>query len=150
MSDSFLRLIPIRPEYVPDATNRETAIKMLRGMVIRTANIQSEVFQGIHFVDAGSNFERVECPACAAELTTEWWQEAMEAAFEHQFTTLTVMLPCCGAVSSLNDLRYMWPQGFARYCLSAQNPGIQDLSTAQITELAKIIGCELRRVWSHI
>jgi hypothetical protein len=39
----------------------------------------------------------------------------MDAAERDHFTDLTIVTPCCGTHTTLNDLVYDWPQGFARW-----------------------------------
>jgi hypothetical protein len=56
----------------------------------------------------------------------------------------------CGAASSLNDLQYYFPQGFARFVLSAVEPNIFDLEDGQVRELEGLLGCKLRKVWVHV
>ena len=150
MSDNILTLIPVSPEYVPVESARAAADELLRSMVLAADEVSSEVSDQVQFFDAGSNFESVSCPVCHAELSTDWWGEAMDSAFQHQPPRLEVVLPCCATTTSLNDLAYSWPQGFARYSLAARNPNIRELSPAQTAHLATVIGAEIRPIWSHI
>ena len=39
----------------------------------------------------------------------------MDKAFESNFELLTSVAPCCGNEVSLNELRYGWPSGFAKF-----------------------------------
>ncbi len=150
MSDNILTLIPVSPEYVPVESARVAADKLLRSMVPAADEVSSEVSDRVQFFHAGSNFESVSCPACHAELSTDWWGDAVDAALQHQPPSLEVVLPCCGTTTSLNDLAYSWPQGFARYSLAARNPNIRELSPDQITQLATVVGAEVRPIWTHI
>ncbi len=73
----------------------------------------------------------------------------MEAAETHAFAQLDVTMPCCGRAGSLNDLRYDWPMGFARFVLSARNPNLPELPPEALRRLVQIVGCELRVIWAH-
>jgi hypothetical protein len=113
--------------------------------------VTAEVREHVEFVPAMGNFETVSCPGCGILLDNDWWVQAMDAAYsERGFADLTVTLPCCGAASSLNDLHYYFPQGFARFVLSAFEPNIVDLQDWQVRELEELLGCKLRKVWVHM
>jgi len=73
----------------------------------------------------------------------------MDRASEGRFADLSVVLPCCGVVASLNDLRYEWPAGCARFVLEAMNPGGPALSAAQVAQLEQLVGCPLRLIRAH-
>ena len=149
MSDNLLTIIPTLPDYVPDDHSRGTVLNLFRGMVSAADEIKAEESDHLQFFDAGSNFEYVACPSCHGHLDTAWWGNAMDRAFQHQTPVLAVVLPCCGVATSLNNLTYSWPQGFARYSLAARNPQIRELSPSQIQQLERAIGCTIRLVWSH-
>ena len=51
-----------------------------------------------------------------------WWSEQMGQASHASFTNLAVLAPCCGTKTTLNDLTYDWPAGFAQAELSVLNP----------------------------
>ena len=74
----------------------------------------------------------------------------MDTAWDTHFSNLTVIASCCGASVSLNELRYVWPAGFARFALEAMNPNIRDLTAAEQGMLQEALGCRLRRIWVHI
>lgn len=148
MSDNFLRLIPADPVYVPGATAREAARKLLASFVPQADAVVVEVTDEVSFIDQGSNFERVICPVCGTELDVRWWQSAMDKAYEKRFSDLVVNTPCCSAESSLNDLDYQWPAGFSQFMLEARNPN-GDLDDRQRGELEAILGCAVRKIWAH-
>ncbi|MBK8022455.1 MAG: hypothetical protein IPK19_13765 [Chloroflexi bacterium] len=148
MSDNYLRLIPISPEYIPETLASEEAQRQLSAFVPHADEVKVIITDEIEFVDQGGNFERVVCPLCERELDIGWWQEAMDAAYATRFASLVVDLPCCHNESSLNSLRYEWPAGFARFVLEARNPGT-DLNEAQVHALEQILGCALRKIWVH-
>lgn len=78
-----------------------------------------------------------------------WWPDAMDRAHGRHFADLAVTVPCCGAATSLNDLRYDWPAGFARFVLEATNPGVPELPDAALAELERRLGAPLRVVRAH-
>jgi hypothetical protein len=113
--------------------------------------IEVEVSEDIKFVDQGSNFESVSCPACGIEMDTKNWLEWMEKSGETDFIDRSITMPCCGCQTDLNALRYDWPAGFARYILRAPNPGIGNgwLEEKQLSALESILGCKLRQIRTH-
>jgi hypothetical protein len=72
----------------------------------------------------------------------------MDAAHQEGFADLSVELPWCGDVCSLNDLRYEWRAGFARFVLKVESPG-RDIDGEQLGALETALGCKLRRIWAH-
>lgn len=152
MSEFWLRFIPTVPEYVPDETAREAALALLKAYMGGARGVTAEVYGHVEFVTAMGNFERVSCPVCGAMLSVDWWVGAMDAAYsrERGFAHLGVAVPCCGAATSLNDLIYDGPQGFARFVLSAFEPPVTHLSDDQMRELENIVGCPLRAICAHV
>jgi hypothetical protein len=148
MADNILKLIPIDPLFVPDDGAQQTAIDYLSSWLPQADAVGGTASDEVNFVDQGDNWERVICPACGTELDRMVWQELMDAAFQTQFADLTVTMPCCGAVSSLNDLHYEWPAGFARFVLESLNPQT-DLDDEQLEQLAQILGCPLHKIWAR-
>ena len=148
VSDNYLRLIPADPSFVPDAGAQARAHNLLRTRLAGADAITIRVTPDIQFVDPGSNLEGIFCPACGARLD-RWWGDAIDRASASSFQELRVQVPCCGAVCSLNDLRYEWPAGFARFVLEAMNPGVPDLPAGDLALLEDILGCRLRRLWAR-
>jgi hypothetical protein len=151
MSDYYYQLIPTIPAYVPDDGARESARERFASFVGNAAGVTMEVWEHVEFVDCMGNFESVSCPVCGTLLDDDWWIRAMDAAYGEQgFADLRVTVPCCGAATSLNDLNYHFPQGFARFVLSAFEPHVSDLEDWQVHELEEIVGCKLRKIWVHV
>lgn len=148
MPDNILKLIPTSPGYIPDAMAQRKVRDLLDLYLPEGTLVRISVTDEIRFIDQGSNWERVLCPICGTELNIEWWQQAMDDAYRTQFTNLSVRLPCCSAVSSLNDLDYEWPAGFARFVIEISNPNT-DLDDQQMHSLERILGCKLRKIWAH-
>jgi hypothetical protein len=151
MSGSLYKLIATDPLQVPDAARREAALVQLKLFASGAHQVLAEVIEQVTFMSAMGNFERVECPQCGAELDQGWWSEAMDATYAaNGFADLGVVVPCCGATLSLNDLTYHWPQGFARFTLTVVEPNFADLTEVQVRTLEDLLGSPLRKIWVHI
>ncbi len=166
MSDNYLSLIPEEPSYVPPAEAQARALETFRAFLTKkrpfqvkpsarwdepVVEIEVEVSEDIRFVDQGSNFESVSCPACGAEIDTESWSEWMNKSSKSDFLDRSVTMSCCGRETDLNALRYDWPAGFARYILRALNPEIENgmLPADKLSALEEILGCKLRQIRTH-
>ena len=154
MSDDWLLVIPADPAWVPSGEAANTALAYFRERVpahARTAaTVQAKLLDEIQVVHQGSNWERLRCPYCSTELETGWWTERMEEAYATKFTRLGVVVPCCGKQTSLNDLRYEWPAGFARFILSAMNPEHGWLADAELNAIEATLGHPVRQILRHI
>ena len=150
MSDNWLQFIPVDPAFVPAEGNRVTAVKLLESWLPNAEEITGEVEDEVQLVDAGANLSSIQCPACGASIDLDWWAEATDQASEGGFADRAVRVPCCRAAVDLNDLVYDWPQGFARFSLSAMNPDTSNLEPHQEARLAEVLGTPLRRLWTHL
>ena len=146
MSTDLMRLIPTDPEWVPDEVARRRTMRLLAELAPAAAEITERVHDEIVFVDAGSSTERVDCPACGTTLATEWWIERVSRAYERGFRDLAVRTPCCGTDTSLNDLRWVWPVGFARAVVTARDPDRGLLTAAELERVAHVLGHPVREV----
>lgn len=149
MSDTFLRIIPVDPAFVPTADARNAARASLRAALPEAEHVDHRVSDEVTFVDAGESFESVSCPLCKSQIDQDWWGEAVGRAAETDFEELEVTLPCCGGQSTLNDLRYDMPQGFARFVLEVTSPNDARLPDHLVQDLAKLLGCEVRTIWAR-
>ncbi|MEO8607288.1 MAG: hypothetical protein ABI690_05370 [Chloroflexota bacterium] len=147
MSDTLLKLIPADPFFIPDEAAQQAALDLLTAWLPASDVVNGTATDEVNFVDPGMNLMQIFCPACGSPLDMGDWQGFTDAAYANQFADLTVTMPCCGAVGSLNDLQYDWPAGFARYVLESLNPNA-DLDDAQLDELARILGCPLHKIWA--
>ena len=147
MSDTYLRIIPADPTCVPSALARERALDVIRRAVPFADDLSHRVTDDVRFVDCGENFETVRCHACGADVG-EWWSMAMEVGHEQQFKDLRVTTPCCALHTTLNDLRYSWPAGFARYTLEVLNPNITELSHGVVRRLENALHAPVRVIWA--
>jgi hypothetical protein len=148
MADTFLRIIPADPAFVPSALARERALVVLRRAAPLADDIAAQVSRDVRFIDCGGNFETVSCPRCGVDLG-EWWSEVMEIGHSQGFQDLRITAPCCCRQTSLNDLVYSWPAGFARYTLEALNPGIGSLPETLVQRLEDTLGSAVRLIWAH-
>jgi hypothetical protein len=60
MSDTFLKIIPTNPSYIPCENSQEKAGNLLQGF-FKLREIKFEITPEIEFIDQGSNFENVFC-----------------------------------------------------------------------------------------
>jgi hypothetical protein len=107
------------------------------------------VTEEIAFVDQGENFEKIQCPRCGAELSTPWWQGAMSRSFESKFRQMDITTPCCRCATTLNDLIYIFPAGFARFQLRARGPKKPQLTPQEQSQLEQILRTPLKQIWVH-
>ena len=63
--------------------------------------------------------------------------------------SLAVETPCCGRATSLNDLDYVLPQGFACTAIELMNGG-RDLEPEEREQVEAALGLPVRIIWSHI
>jgi hypothetical protein len=150
MSDNWLMFIPIDPEMLPSRAAADRSVELLRtfapearGEVLATFAEKTEFHSG------GANWSGVNCPKCKTDIE-DWWKDAMDNASESAFNNLSVTTPCCGHSTTLNDLDYVWPAGFARFVLEAMNPNISQTTEDQDRALSEALGLKLRKIWMHI
>jgi hypothetical protein len=175
MSDTILRFIPSDAQFVPAPEDQQEALKIFGSSFPKADEIKMSVYRDARFFDQGENFESVSCPFCEKELDKEWF---WKATYQKRNWDLRVKLPCCGKGSSLNDLKYESPAGFARFVLEASNPLMgdplpkgavpprlplaevrkmqrrQNLETEKVLQkvrqnLEEILKTELRRIWAR-
>jgi hypothetical protein len=147
-SENLLKLTPDTPQYLPGDATLQRACDLLASLFPTARKTCCETTETVRFVDARQNWERTLCPVCLSELDEDWWVQAMRAASHTDFRALSVVTPCCGNPTSLNDLRYEWPVGFARLVCSVYSPG-GDIDAQQINVLEQTLGCRLCEIWAH-
>lgn len=147
MSNTIVKFIPTNPNFIPTTLNQGKAKTYLKGIfkgveveLIQTANVE--------FVDPGSNFETITCNLCGKNINNDVWQNAMDKAYKNHFTDLSFTTPCCHKQTTLNDLTYHWPAGFAKFAVTISDP-VGDINSSQIAELEKILGTKIRKIWAH-
>jgi hypothetical protein len=156
MSDDVLSVIPTDPQWQPTREAGEQTVVIASGLASGKEEDDLDVeidvkwHETITVVDCGQNLVRIVCGRCNAEIDTEWWRDLLEERFETGFDDLVVRLPCCGAESSLNDLDYDWPCGFAKFEIAIWNPGLDWFAAEELTLLAETLGHPVRQIRAHI
>jgi hypothetical protein len=150
VSDTYFILIPKSPKFTPTPAAIKTAVALFKKIAPDADEIESKTTRQIRFIDCGENFQSIACPKCDSELDLDWWQDWMSEEASANFPLRPAALPCCGAKVTLNDLKYDWPQGFARFSLKAMNPNIPDLTAQHLQQFEKILACPLRKIVQHI
>ncbi|MFF3504966.1 hypothetical protein [Streptomyces sp. NPDC003247] len=118
MGDNRLTVIPTDPYWRPGRDAADRAAAVLCGMLPdddARRGLDATWHDSVEVVPCGADLEEISCPRCGAEPTPGWWGQAVTERYDTGFSTLRVTVPCCGAVTSLNDLVYDWPMGFARF-----------------------------------
>jgi hypothetical protein len=152
MSDNWIQLIPTQRDFVPLASAQSQALALLRSFVPHADEVEAIATEDIQFIDCGSNWEGVACPACGAD-AEEWFADELSQSFERSgFRDLGTVAPCCGANVSLDQLKFGWPVGFAQFVLEARNPELAStgLTASQHQALEQALGCSLRIIWRHL
>ena len=151
MSDYWIAIVPEDPNFVPDADTHAAALDLFRAIAPDAEEIQIKLSEQIQLFDCGANLERIICPHCKHEISIDWWQDRVDDDHDGRgFLLGTYAAECCGSAVRLNELRYEWPQAFARFGIDAMNPNIGELGSGQISEFEAILGTPLRAIHQHI
>jgi len=151
MSDNWIALIPTDPYFVPPESKRFLAVQRFREIAPEADKIEVKLSEKPAFFDCGANFEEILCPRCSSKVELEWWQARMDDDFtEKGFRLYEYSLPCCKYNSTLNSLRYNWPQGFARFAVDAMNPRLGELPKELLVEFECILGTPLTVIYQHL
>jgi hypothetical protein len=152
MSDTWIRFIPTDREFVPPAESQACALQLLRGFALGADDVEATTSEEIQFIDCGGNWVGVACPVCGADAES-WFADALSQAFElSRFRDLSTVTPCCRADVLLDELKFGWPVGFARFVLEAKNPRLASGEWRESEHLAleKALGSSLRIIWRHL
>jgi hypothetical protein len=142
-------VLPTDPLAVPSKDRADAAVKFLGNLRPGAQEIELHFSDTPEFVHSGGNFESVFCPFCQTDIL-EWWGNQMGAWSEgSDRRALAVETPCCRQATSLNDLDYVWPQGFACVFIEVMNPDT-DLRPEELRQVEEVLGLPLRIVWRHI
>lgn len=151
MSDHWISAIPKDPYAVPTSAQIEAATAYLSSIAPDSETVTFDIDERVQFRDCGENLESISCPFCRASLDRDWWSDRMSE--DHDgigFKLLPMALPCCSNKASLNELVYVFDQGFSRFILEAMNPNVGTLGQDKIGELSKLLSQELRIIYQHI
>jgi hypothetical protein len=152
MSDDYVYVIPEEPGLVPDKATYSGAVGYFRRIAPQAGEITASVSDQLEFIHCGGNFGEIRCPGCGEAVELESWQHWMDEDFQGKregFALSRRLLPCCGARSSLHELSYEWPMGFACFKISAQNPNIGKLSKTQSRRFQQLLGLAVRIIYEH-
>jgi len=139
MSDSIIKIFP--RYYYPKYTDEQikSAVNMLT-LTSKEEEITFINYKSIQFIDCGEGLEHIFCPWCGCELDGGFWQKAMDQAYEgNSFKYLGIHMPCCNFLSSLDELIYIKPCGFATFVIEVHNPAIIPCKI-EIQEMGKCFG----------
>ena len=147
MSSTVIKFISTNPTYSPDNFQQDRAniflTKLYNDEQIEFINTDT-----IEFVDQGENFDSISCNLCGQNIDIGDWQNAMDKAYDKQFTDLTFVTSCCKKETSLNDLTYHSAAGFAKFAITISDAS-NELSEKDVKELQDILGTTLRKIWAH-
>jgi hypothetical protein len=150
VSDSYLFLVPTDPFFAPSAEVAERARALLERLVPDAHEVNAEVTDAVEFIHGFENWVETRCPNCGTTLDEKWVIDEITAAVERRGESLEVVTPCCRVMTSLNDLEYQGPAGFARFLLEAMNPQVADYEPAWVAEIAEASGTPLRTIWAYV
>ncbi|MFF8909591.1 hypothetical protein [Streptomyces olivaceoviridis] len=153
MSDNYLAVIPTDPYWQPGKDAADRAAAMLSGMLPdddARRGLEAKWHDSVEVVSCGTNLETVSCQHCGGEFALGWWAEAVSERYAEGFSTLMATVPCCEVETSLNELAYDWPMGFARFRIEVLYPNRAWLSDEELASLAGALGHPLRQILIHI
>lgn len=134
---------------MPDKEDQVRALHFLQSLMQENSKVLCVVTEEIRFIDAGDGVENIYCPSCGAAIDMDWWISCTDQIYEkNAFSDLTMELPCCHRISSLNDLQYVSAVGFARFSLEIRNPTVF-LNRETILRLEALLKCSIRKVHAH-
>ena len=146
MSDYVIKIIPLDPYAHIASKNVQQAVDFLKRSFEDVSVVTHETPV---FVDCGENLEKINCPSCGAEMDFGWWQESMSEAYAKDFVSLEIETPCCRRVSSLNELEYYFPCGFACIELDIFTP-VTEPDEECLAAVQALLGEKLRVIRSHL
>jgi hypothetical protein len=150
MSDEIIYVIPNNENYKPESDELEIIERFVNDHK-SMFSCELRISETVQFYDCGENFEKIQCPFCRAELSIEWWQEEMSRASESNFEDLDIVTPCCRRNSSLNKLRYSFPQGFAKFAIEIMNNDKEgsDIQSEFVATLSNVTGVDWNTIFAH-
>ena len=146
MSDYIIKIIPVNPYAHIASQNVQQAVDFLKRSF---EDVSAVTYVTPVFVDCGENLEKIICSSCGAEMDFDWWQESMSAACAKDFVSLELETPCCHKVSSLNDLEYYFPCGFACIEIDIFNP-VTEPDEECLAAVQTLLCEQLRVIHSHL
>jgi hypothetical protein len=147
LSDEILSVIPADPQWQPSQDGADRAVRALNALTPEDDGTKATWHDATVFVDCGSLFYEVACPRCDSVLDRTWLRDRLSELSETG--SFTVIVPCCGAELTLNDLVYREPCGFARFDISVWNPGRSWLSDSELSTVGEALGHPVRQIRAH-
>lgn len=154
VSDNWVRLIPSAPTWYPESTAAESAVAYVSGLFAGPGDSTDEVSAHFHdavsLIDSGVNTAYFTCTACSVITDVDWVFQVVDER-SADLSDLSVVLPCCGAPASLNDLNYDWPMGFARFEIGVLNGtrAHYELDESELRRVGELLGHPVRQVLAH-
>jgi hypothetical protein len=149
MSDNRMIVVPVDPLAMPPRERAQAALELLCKLRPDAQDPELHLSETPEFHHCLANFKATFCPFCGTDVT-EWWDKAMHAWWNcDDRRQLSVETPCCARATSLNDLDYDSPQGFACVAIELLNPGF-DLEPEELQQVEAVLGVPLRIIWAHI
>ena len=148
MARILYHLIPLNPRFVPEEAHHAAAISHLQKIAPKARDIRIDIDPSVQLVMCDLNLSAIYCPACSAALSIDWWIERMDGDYrDGGFVLAEHPLPCCHARRGLHELIYDWFQGFARFSITIEDPGIGAISERDREILSSILKTPLRIVY---
>jgi hypothetical protein len=72
----------------------------------------------------------------------------MDKAYEERFEDLAFNTPCCHKQTSLNNLSYQSPAGFAKFVITVEGAE-NEIQPRDLDDLQQILGTKLKTFWAH-
>ncbi|MDR0571069.1 MAG: hypothetical protein LBG71_07625 [Clostridiales Family XIII bacterium] len=123
MSDTIFKIFP--RYYYPKYTDDQIigAINTLK--LTSSEEITFTNYKSVQFIDCGDGLAQIFCPWCGRSLDVKYWREAMDNGYDgDSFQDLGLHMPCCNSSSSLEELIYVKPCGFATFVIEVHNPTV--------------------------
>lgn len=146
MSDTILKIISTDPFYTCKK-NTEQDIVSLLSKLYPAQQIEIHNTEYVEFIDQGQNFENVACNLCGQLLEIEYWQHLIDIASSANFNHLNFVTTCCSKETSLNNLNYNSPAGFARFVITLTNIETE-MGENEIIELKTLMQTDIRMIWA--
>lgn len=148
MSDYYIKIIPVDSDRRVSVQVADKVVEYLKSCII-AYSIEVNIQETPAFVDCGGYLESIICPFCGESLFTDWWTKAMNKAYENNFTKLDIKTPCCGKDTSLNELQYDFPCGFACFEIDIMNPR-EELGEKCIKEVEKLLNTPVHVIHARV
>lgn len=160
VSDDVLCVVPSDPHWQPDPATGQRTADLVRSLTLVDGDggwCEVDWHDDVALVDCGGNLERISCPSCGRQLDDEWWRDLLEERHTSGsgLADLAVVVPCCGAPTTLDALQYDWPVAFARFEIAVWNPsrtidpGDGRLDGGAVAAVERALGHPIRQVRAH-